>query len=281
MNVDPNLKNLAIDDKIKVIKDEFSNDVFNILEFTHNYKKVKLFHLDDDYLPSRIIADKKFYECDFLNFFSFFNADDHLVIDVGANIGNHSIYFSLVKNWDVIAFEPVRKNALCFSINADLNNVSEKVTLLETALGKCEGSVLLSKSIGDNNGTFSRDANKNNSTIKVSIMVLDDISQIKNSERSIGLIKIDVEGMEYDVLQGSVNTLKKHKPALAFECITHKDYTDIMNLLSPLGYFPVEVLNATATFICLNKYNNIHMEKVSEYLTMYTEQRKIQEYKMF
>jgi hypothetical protein len=50
--------------------------------------------------------------------------------------------------------------------------------------------------------------------IKVQVRKLDDIL---SRAKKIDLIKIDVEGAEYDVLQGATNILKEDKPVLIFE----------------------------------------------------------------
>jgi len=52
--------------------------------------------------------------------------------------------------------------------------------------------------------------------IKVEVRTLDEL--MLESSPKIDLIKIDVEGGEFDVLKGAVEILKKHKPILVFEC---------------------------------------------------------------
>ncbi|MBJ9836860.1 FkbM family methyltransferase [Citrobacter portucalensis] len=271
----------SLDEKINHINTLFLDTDFEIAKFNHNEKEINIFHVKNDYIPSRIIYEKNFYESAFLQFFSFFNYNNGCVLDIGGNIGNHSIYFSAIKNWNVIAFEPVMQNALCLAINAQLNNSCDKIHLIDTALGKEEGHCFLSAAINGNEGSFSRDAEINTKSVEVPIQILDNIPDVKNITDTIGLIKIDVEGMEYEVLQGAMHTLQTHKPALAFECTTQQHYIDIVNLISPLGYFPIEILNYTATFIFLNKNNHAHTEKLIEYLTMYVNQRKQTQYHIF
>ncbi|WP_439411911.1 FkbM family methyltransferase [Enterobacter ludwigii] len=272
---------ISFNDKVDFVKKNFQDVMFDVVEFMYANKKIKFFHAKGDYLASRIIAARDFYEAEFLKFFSFFNVNNGLVLDIGGNIGNHSVYFSSIKEWGVIAFEPIKQNALCLAINADLNGVLDKIFIVDSALGKAEGHCYLSKVIDDNAGSYSRVFSGNAHSVAVTVRVLDNIPEINDITDTIGLIKIDVEGMEYDVLQGAVNTLQKHKPALAFECTSQNSYTDIVSLLSPLGYFPMEILNHTATFIFLNKYNNSHVDKLAEYLTMYVEQRKKLQYHIY
>ena len=51
----------------------------------------------------------------------------------------------------------------------------------------------------------------------------------------IDLIKIDVEGMEMEVLEGSIKSLKKHKPQLFIETIK-SDKNMIIQFLEKLNY---------------------------------------------
>lgn len=53
-------------------------------------------------------------------------------------------------------------------------------------------------------------------TIQVEVKTLDEV--VRNLDRKIALIKIDVEGGEFDVLKGAAQLLKRDKPTLIFEC---------------------------------------------------------------
>jgi len=56
----------------------------------------------------------------------------------------------------------------------------------------------------------------------------------------VDLIKIDVEGMELEVLHGSIMTLLEHKPTIIFECWQEPWYAtrakQLMDMLKGLGY---------------------------------------------
>lgn len=51
--------------------------------------------------------------------------------------------------------------------------------------------------------------------LSVQVEKLDDLVP---SDLKIDLIKIDVEGAEYEVLQGAMHVLRKNKPLVLFEC---------------------------------------------------------------
>lgn len=61
------------------------------------------------------------------------------------------------------------------------------------------------------------------------------------------VIKIDVEGMEMDVLQGAVNTLKKHKPLLYIETTTDDKLQLVYSFLKKFNYKSLKQFNATPT----------------------------------
>lgn len=71
----------------------------------------------------------------------------------------------------------------------------------------------------------------------VKVYSLDQIDELKNVE--IGLIKIDVEGAELNVLTGGRETLLRNNPVILFEQHLH-DFTDgrskVIDHLKSIGY---------------------------------------------
>ena len=136
------------------------------------------------------------------------------MLDIGANIGNHSIYFSRFFE-KVIAFEPNPKIYRLLEINTEeMPNVevknhglSEKKEVLDFSVDKANwgGSRIICE-----------DAESDApASIKVNVESLDDVLNDRASQ--IELMKIDVEGHEFSVLQGAKKTLEKHKPTILFE----------------------------------------------------------------
>ncbi|MDB5145706.1 MAG: hypothetical protein JWQ66_4419 [Mucilaginibacter sp.] len=140
-------------------------------------------------------------------------------LDIGGNIGLQSIRMSqcVGETGKVYAFEPLTYLQKKFSNNLSLNKVNN-VTLFPFALADEESEADFT--INDkswNQGAFSL-GNKNEGFEKqrVIIKVADNISEIQALD-SLHLIKIDVEGFEYQVLKGLKQTLNKHKPRIIFE----------------------------------------------------------------
>ncbi|MGW8629745.1 FkbM family methyltransferase, partial [Streptomyces albidoflavus] len=68
----------------------------------------------------------------------------------------------------------------------------------------------------------------------------------------IDAIKIDVEGMELEVLKGGRQLLEQHKPMLYVECIAYNQFRDILLYLTQLGYKYQETFNATPTHLFIH-----------------------------
>lgn len=249
------------------------NQLFTIIEETHfdNFsfsclgEMVTFFHLKQDFIPQQIRQHNTFYEAEFLQTLSFFWDREGLVFDIGANIGNHSLWFAKIMGAQVWAFEPVEINALVHCINMEINHVKDRVHLFQIALDKLDGELSMGMAKEGNMGTWSMHSGESEKSVKVRVTPLDSLLEKSPQARPVSLIKIDVEGMEPNVLQGARETIQQFKPVLALESATLSELGAVETLISPWGYFPVEVMNYTPTFIWLNKHNPQHMEKLSEY----------------
>jgi len=136
------------------------------------------------------------------------------VIDVGANIGNHTLFFSRCVGAEgrVLAFEPQRFLFQILCANALLGR-HQNVWPYRLAVGDKEGRVEVpvpNYERPNNFGGYSLSFD----TFKEEgdITSLDAIAPAQ-----CHLIKIDVEGMELQVLKGAVSTIERTRPFLYFE----------------------------------------------------------------
>lgn len=140
-------------------------------------------------------------------------------IDIGGNIGLQSLRMSTCvgPSGKVFAFEPLNYLQEKFEKNMSLNKV-HNVTLFPFALSDQQNEIDLSINKNQwNQGTFSLNSNvTGNDKQRVVVKVADDIPEIQ-SANNLSLIKIDVEGFEYQVLRGLKQTLQKHRPRIIFE----------------------------------------------------------------
>lgn len=140
---------------------------------------------------------------------------DTAVIDVGANIGNHSIFFSQIFS-KVYAFEP---NPQAYYL-LQYNSAGSNIVPLNYGLSSENSTVAFSidpinlggsKVIEGRSGPGTPSLN----TIDIEVRRLDDNLEIKN--QVVSLIKIDVEGHELQVLEGAVEFIKASRPIIVFE----------------------------------------------------------------
>ena len=233
-----------------------------------------LLHVCDDYIPQKVIHEGKYYELEFLQVLSRFHKPGGLIVDVGANIGNHTVYFSQVIGAKVAAFEPQPLNILCLELNTFLNNVRQNVTVHRCALGYEVSEISLVMTIDANYGSFSAlpgsnpnaQADVQSPAYCVPVYVLDDILNLHHSKQEVSLIKIDVEGMELDVLRGASQTIQRDKPLIACECFNQEVFEGIEAYLSQFDYRVATVCNATPTFIFYSLLNQFHTIRLTEHL---------------
>lgn len=167
-----------------------------------------------------------------------------VALDIGGNIGLQSIRMSksVGENGKIFAFEPLTHLQEKFSRNIKLNK-ADNVKLFPYALSNIESEADFHINKGNwNQGTFNISNNQEGTEIQhVIIKVADEIPNIK-ALNSLDLVKIDVEGYEYQVLLGLKQTINKHKPRIIFEYDSNywqangQSINECFGFLSGLGY---------------------------------------------
>jgi FkbM family methyltransferase len=142
---------------------------------------------------------------------------DSNCIDVGCHKGEIlNDFIHLAPKGEHFAFEPIPY--LFENLKSKFNN---KAQLFSFALSneKGESAFQIVKNApaysGLKNRRYSDIKNPEIEQIKVELNKLDDII---SEEIKIDLIKIDVEGGEFDVVRGGIELIKRDKPTIIFEC---------------------------------------------------------------
>jgi FkbM family methyltransferase len=162
-------------------------------------------------------------------------------LDVGANIGNHSMYFA-DRFARVISIEPNPIFCLAFRATLALNKVTN-VQLLECGFGAQAGRLAYRQASSANLGASHFVTAAEGSKIatdcpQLEIKVGDDVVESLGVP-PFSLIKIDVEGLELAVLQGLRRTLTNQDPVVMFEAHPEVDRPDAeatLAFLRNLGY---------------------------------------------
>jgi len=160
--------------------------------------------------------------------------------DIGTCIGEHSIYASHT-GLKAYAFEAIPQNARVFRLNMDLNNTYEDITFYNHALGSCnEVGQFFYEPV--NTGASRRVYGEK--AISVSIRPFDDIfDELYFPYSTKSLFKIDVEGMELEVLSGAKQTLRMIDDVRLIIEDKFDDQKSIEGFLKSIGNFDFERLD--------------------------------------
>lgn len=171
-------------------------------------------------------------------------------IDVGANIGLHSVRFAQ-KFKNVYSFEPVTSNFECLKLNA---STFDNIKLYNLALGETDKTDVIELPKNSTNcGAYSFVDFKNSEEMLLRETI--QIQKLDNFNLDADLIKIDVQGYETLVLNGAVNTIKKNRPVLIIEIIHQQDFISINNILQELEYKCISAIKKDKIWIH-NSYEN-------------------------
>lgn len=208
---------------------------------------------DDSYLDHI----KNGFEPDTVALFNSLLRESDLVFDVGANIGCTSILFG-ERCRKVYSFEP---SPTTFKfLQRNLSNAGlDNVVPMNMGLGSCACESELTFAPSNRSGGFVSDktqASFGHVTEKIKIERADDAAKLMDLPTS-DFMKIDVEGFEKSVIEGSREIIDAYKPIVAlelnhwclnaFQRITIPDFFDFLR-----ARFPILLA------VQGNKYSNLH-----------------------
>lgn len=180
------------------------------------------------------------------------------VVDVGAFIGTHTVALAKAAgtNGKVYSFEPRREIFQVLSSNIELNRL-DNIVSFNFGLGDSATTIaigILNLELGDNFGGLALNSQENDEagpTYNVSVITLDSLNLV-----DVKFIKLDVEGMEGQVIRGARETILRSRPFIFTECNSIAGGTDILRICEELGY---------SVFGCLGAaYNPQNFNQVAE-----------------
>lgn len=231
---------------------ELANERLTEIKFSlgSKYRRVDnvLFYLpniSDDFIQ-KIIAEGHFFEEGELSIVSKYIPQNAVILDIGANIGNHSLYWaSKCRPAKIYSFEPIPETFDILKKNVELNHMTEVIKPINIGLS----DVLTTGEISDfsptNIGATSIRKSKDGS------LKLNKLDNINIPEGRVDFVKIDVENHELFVLRGAIETLKKYKPIIFIE-MWPKYFEEGDKFLRNLGY-EIKEHTSEANFIYVMK----------------------------
>lgn len=202
-------------------------------------------HLDEQI--GRSIKNTGIWAKHDIDFFESKISSGDVVLDIGANIGHHSVYFSkkVGPGGKVFSFEPQVEMFRFASANLVINQC-HNTKLLQTCLGNECGDVRLSPlsyNLVANFGALGVSLPGEDGGELVPVATLDSlIESSKIDIERLDFIKIDVQSFEIFVLLGAVNTIKRFKPKIFLEISPYwmekrgYSYEEIYKLLFDMNY---------------------------------------------
>ncbi|SUX02452.1 FkbM family methyltransferase [Campylobacter devanensis] len=166
---------------------------------------------DTDYIQKKIYEELKPYELIMLKDIISRCKSNDIILDIGSNIGNHTLFF-VANNLFVYSFEA---NSILFDIM--INSI--KLNKFENII-KCY-NIAVSDSVSKAKFVTFDEANLGGQSLEISndgdipTIPLDNV----DFHGKVAVIKIDVEGMECNVLNGAKNLIAKDRPLLYVEVI--------------------------------------------------------------
>lgn len=223
------------------------------ISITHRHITTRfVIHDAGEHIQNHLKEQASFYELAMLEDMLDMLENRHgCILDIGANIGNHSLFLAMHSNRDILAFEPCAENAALLEENAALNNA--RITLHRHALGEHHEMGRVELPSATNMGMAKVVADAQGDT---SILPLDSVAL----PSAPAIIKLDVEGMEYAVLRGAKQLLRKHDPVLYVEIADEQSYDRIATFLAGYGYTSDACFNHTPTF----RFRKTHPQAIAD-----------------
>lgn len=183
------------------------------------------------------------YELDKQKFFIEKVKKGDVVFDIGAQSGFYSLLAAELsgENGKVFSFEPLPQNIFYLKKNIEINNC-QNIKVIEAAVSENPGILKFER--GNNNFTGRIG---DGGDLEVKAVSIDNLIN-KKALPIPNVIKIDVEGAEFDVLKGAQIALK-NKPIifLSIHRINSHIHSDCVNMLKNLSYeiIPIDANNVS------------------------------------
>ena len=168
-----------------------------------------------------------------------------VVVDVGANYGYTTCYFASVcgASGHVLALEPEPDTRALLEHNVHHNGY-RNVEIVPAAAGATNGSISLWRSATNlaNHAVNAGLVPNVRDSVQVDVVTVDELCGAWLDDRPPGLIKIDVEGWEWEVLNGARQVLDRARPTVWLEYwpdgirANGHDPGDVLDLLDEYGY---------------------------------------------
>lgn len=184
----------------------------------------------------RKLAGGDFYERDLLE-----DARQRMrrgtVIDVGAHVGNHTVWFGAVCGARVVSLEPNPDSFALLVDNVRRNRIRGWLANVAVGSELAEGRVVSVNPLNTGMTVIAKGRGG------VRIVTVDSLGA-----RNVSLLKVDVEGSELEALEGAEETIKASRPLIYVEAASQDSKRGVDRFLRRFGYSRFGRFCATPTY---------------------------------
>lgn len=248
-----------------------------LVRLNQEYHKLRL-NLDIDKYSQKIMwhyfSQGKFYEPEESKFLERVLNPGDTFIDIGAHIGYYSLLAAILvgETGRVISIEPDKTNINWIQDHITLNQFPQ-MEVIPTVLGSETKPVEFFYNADNDGGhalwdvglhEFNKISRSHRQTSTLPMTTLDEVVRDKGLT-GVKLIKIDTEGAEHQVLQGSLQTLATYQVPYIIAEINRfalnkmgTDEKQLREFMATLGYSPYLLRNESPNWVKLspNQYYN-------------------------
>lgn len=191
-----------------------------------------LYNIHDQYIGRSLDRYGEFSEGE-VDLFRQMARPGHVVVEVGANIGAHTVFFArhVGPAGRVLAFEPQRVVFQTLCANIAINSLTN-VECFQQAVGEAPGVLLVPPlDYTQDNNFGGLELGRFTSGEPVPVVTLDSFTVPR-----LNVLKIDVEGMEHAVITGARETLDRCRPILYVENDRVDRSAGLIALIDSLDY---------------------------------------------
>ena len=140
------------------------------------------------------------------------------LVDCGSNYGFYSLYVaSISQENQVLAFEASPKTFNSFRTNLELNNF-KNIDCRNLAISEVSQKFIsFYESYNDWESSATHNKFKNNKIVKIQTTTIDQELSKKDLSNFAVVIKLDIEGNEFNAIQGGKDTILKYEPLITIE----------------------------------------------------------------
>ncbi len=253
--------------------------------YTTEIENLVIEGIEGDYVFETIRNSHNFYENELLDKWFPYIKDSKVIFDIGANLGNHTLYWASKTDYErIYSFEPFYANYERLKNNIGANHF-DNVFPINKGVGSCVGYSTVTAFSEENYGGTTLDINVKESG-DIEIIDIDSFAD-ENQLETIDFIKIDTEGFEESILSGLKETLSAYHPDLWIE-VSQNSFQSVINLLEPMGYIIADIGGFNMLFLYSERHPDVHpvriqyileqnfynLDRVNKYYSDYTTAKK-------